>query len=38
LPERNPSGAYPYLITGRRIGLVHAIRAMVVAEIFVILD
>jgi ABC-type nitrate/sulfonate/bicarbonate transport system permease component len=28
---------YPYLITGARIGLVHAIRAMVVAEMFVIL-
>lgn len=28
---------YPYLITGARIGLVHAIRGMVVAEMFVIL-
>jgi ABC-type nitrate/sulfonate/bicarbonate transport system permease component len=28
---------YPYLFTGARIGLVHAIRAMVVAEMFVIL-
>lgn len=28
---------YPYLITGARIGLTHAIRAMVVAEMFVIL-
>ena len=28
---------YPYLITGARIGLVHAIRAMVMAEMFVIL-
>jgi ABC-type nitrate/sulfonate/bicarbonate transport system permease component len=27
---------FPYLITGARIGLVHAIRAMVVAEMFVI--
>ncbi|MEQ8901561.1 MAG: ABC transporter permease subunit [Roseovarius sp.] len=27
---------YPYLITGARIGLVHAIRAMVMAEMFVI--
>jgi ABC-type nitrate/sulfonate/bicarbonate transport system permease component len=27
---------YPYLITGARIGLVHAIRAMVVAEMFII--
>lgn len=27
---------YPYLITGARIGLVHAIRAMVMAELFVI--
>ncbi len=27
---------YPYLITGVRIGLVHAIRAMVVAEMYVI--
>jgi ABC-type nitrate/sulfonate/bicarbonate transport system permease component len=27
---------YPYLITGARIGLVHAIRAMVVAEMYVI--
>jgi len=29
-------GLYPYLITGARIGLTHAIRAMVVAEMFVI--
>lgn len=28
---------YPYLITGARIGLIHAIRAMVVAEMFIIL-
>ncbi len=28
---------YPYLISGARIGLVHAIRAMVMAEMFVIL-
>jgi ABC-type nitrate/sulfonate/bicarbonate transport system permease component len=28
---------YPYIVTGVRIGLVHAIRAMVVAEMFVIL-
>ena len=28
---------YPYVITGIRIGLVHAIRAMVVAEMFIIL-
>ncbi len=28
---------YPYLIAGARIGLVHAIRAMVMAEMFVIL-
>jgi ABC-type nitrate/sulfonate/bicarbonate transport system permease component len=28
---------YPYLITAMRIGLVHAIRAMVVAEMFIIL-
>jgi len=27
---------YPYLVTGARIGLIHAIRAMVVAETFVI--
>jgi ABC-type nitrate/sulfonate/bicarbonate transport system permease component len=27
---------YPYLLTGARIGLVHAIRAMVVAEMYVI--
>jgi ABC-type nitrate/sulfonate/bicarbonate transport system permease component len=27
---------YPYLLTGARIGLVHAIRAMVMAEMFVI--
>lgn len=27
---------FPYLITGARIGLVHAIRAMVMAEMFVI--
>jgi ABC-type nitrate/sulfonate/bicarbonate transport system permease component len=27
---------YPYLVTGARIGLVHAIRAMVVAEMYVI--
>jgi ABC-type nitrate/sulfonate/bicarbonate transport system permease component len=27
---------YPYLITGARLGLVHAIRAMVVAEMYVI--
>jgi ABC-type nitrate/sulfonate/bicarbonate transport system permease component len=27
---------YPYLITGARIGVVHAIRAMVVAEMYVI--
>ena len=27
---------YPYLITAARIGLVHAIRAMVVAEMFII--
>jgi ABC-type nitrate/sulfonate/bicarbonate transport system permease component len=27
---------YPFLLTGLRIGLVHAIRAMVVAEMFVI--
>lgn len=27
---------YPYLLTGARIGLVHAIRAMVTAELFVI--
>ncbi len=27
---------YPYLITGARLGLVHAIRAMVVAEMFII--
>jgi NitT/TauT family transport system permease protein/sulfonate transport system permease protein len=27
---------YPFLITGARIGLVHAIRAMVVAEMYVI--
>lgn len=29
-------GLYPYLITGARIGLIHAIRAMVMAEMFVI--
>jgi ABC-type nitrate/sulfonate/bicarbonate transport system permease component len=28
---------YPYLITGARIGLIHAIRAMVMAEMFVII-
>ena len=28
---------YPYLIAGARVGLVHAIRAMVMAEMFVIL-
>jgi ABC-type nitrate/sulfonate/bicarbonate transport system permease component len=28
---------YPYLVTALRIGLVHAIRAMVVAEMFIIL-
>ena len=28
---------YPYIVTGVRIGLVHAIRAMVVAEMFIIL-
>ena len=28
---------YPYIITALRIGLVHAIRAMVVAEMFIIL-
>jgi ABC-type nitrate/sulfonate/bicarbonate transport system permease component len=28
---------YPYLLTGARIGLVHAIRAMVLAEMFVII-
>ena len=28
---------YPYIITAMRIGLVHAIRAMVVAEMFIIL-
>jgi ABC-type nitrate/sulfonate/bicarbonate transport system permease component len=28
---------YPYLISGARIGLVHAIRAMVMAEMFVII-
>jgi ABC-type nitrate/sulfonate/bicarbonate transport system permease component len=28
---------YPYLIAGARIGLIHAIRAMVMAEMFVIL-
>jgi ABC-type nitrate/sulfonate/bicarbonate transport system permease component len=28
---------YPYLIAGARIGLVHAIRAMVMAEMFVII-
>jgi ABC-type nitrate/sulfonate/bicarbonate transport system permease component len=28
---------YPYLLTGARIGLVHAIRAMVMAEMFVII-
>tara|TARA_R110000787_G_scaffold16622_63_gene51819 strand:+ start:40803 stop:41567 length:765 start_codon:yes stop_codon:yes gene_type:complete len=27
---------FPYLITGARLGLVHAIRAMIVAEMFVI--
>jgi ABC-type nitrate/sulfonate/bicarbonate transport system permease component len=27
---------YPYVITGARLGLVHAIRAMVVAEMFII--
>lgn len=27
---------YPYLVTGARIGLIHAIRAMVLAEMFVI--
>lgn len=27
---------YPYLLTGARVGLVHAIRAMVLAEMFVI--
>lgn len=27
---------YPFLITGARLGLVHAIRAMVVAEMFII--
>ena len=27
---------YPYLITGARLGLVHAIRAMIMAEMFVI--
>jgi ABC-type nitrate/sulfonate/bicarbonate transport system permease component len=29
-------GLYPFLLAGGRIGLVHAIRAMVVAEMFVI--
>jgi len=29
-------GLYPFLFTGVRIGLIHAIRAMVVAEMFVI--
>jgi ABC-type nitrate/sulfonate/bicarbonate transport system permease component len=29
-------GLYPFLLAGTRIGLVHAIRAMVVAEMFVI--
>ncbi len=29
-------GLYPYLITGARVGLIHAIRAMVVAEMFII--
>ena len=28
---------YPYLVAGARVGLVHAIRAMVMAEMFVIL-
>jgi ABC-type nitrate/sulfonate/bicarbonate transport system permease component len=28
---------YPYLLTGARIGIVHAIRAMVLAEMFVII-
>ena len=28
---------YPYIVTAMRIGLVHAIRAMVVAEMFIIL-
>lgn len=28
---------YPYLLTGARIGLIHAIRAMVLAEMFVII-
>lgn len=28
---------YPYLLTGARLGLVHAIRAMVMAEMFVII-
>jgi ABC-type nitrate/sulfonate/bicarbonate transport system permease component len=28
---------YPYLVAGARIGLIHAIRAMVMAEMFVIL-
>lgn len=28
---------FPYLVTGARIGLVHAIRAMVMAEMFVII-
>jgi ABC-type nitrate/sulfonate/bicarbonate transport system permease component len=28
---------YPYILTGARIGLVHAIRAMVLAEMFVII-
>lgn len=28
---------YPYLVTGARIGLIHAIRAMVMAEMFVII-
>ena len=27
---------YPYLVTGARLGLIHAIRAMIVAEMFVI--
>jgi ABC-type nitrate/sulfonate/bicarbonate transport system permease component len=27
---------YPYVVTGARLGLVHAIRAMVVAEMFII--
>ena len=27
---------YPYLVAGARLGLIHAIRAMIVAEMFVI--